>query len=94
MSRWISILLTLVTVLVCYLCFTHTHLVIRSICFLVAAFWLFVSWMLFDRIKLGDEWFQSQTGKAGAPGSVRACIFLGLAALGVGCVFGCCAFLL
>lgn len=88
MNRWISILLSLVTMLVCYLCFTHTQLVIRGICFLVAAIWLFISWwMLFDRIKLGDEWFQSHTGKAGFPGSVRACIVSGLAALSFAFIF-------
>jgi len=72
---------------VCYLCAAYTHVVIRIVCFLTGAFWLFVSWMFFDRIKLGNEWMQSHTGKAGFPGSVRACILLGLATLGIACVF-------
>jgi len=64
------------------------HLVIRGICFLVAAFYLLASWwVIFVRSKLGDDWFQSHTGKAAFPGSVRACVIFGLVALGIAAVF-------
>jgi hypothetical protein len=87
MNRGTIISLSVLAVLMCYLCFVHTHLVMRCVCFLAGAFWIFFAWMFFDRIKLGDQWFRSHTGKAGAPGSVRACILIGLGALGIACAF-------
>ena len=93
MNKRTNILLWVVTALILYFCVGYPRSVVRVTFFLVAVFWIFVSWwLLFDRIKLGDKWFKSHTGKAGFPGSVRACIVSGLVALGVACVFIFCGF--
>jgi hypothetical protein len=88
MKDWTFILGIIASLFVCYLCSAHTDVMIRVVCFIAAAFWICFSWMLFARTKLGDDWFWSHnTGKAGFPGSVRACIGFGLAAVLIGGVF-------
>ncbi|MDR3457070.1 MAG: hypothetical protein P4N60_06460 [Verrucomicrobiae bacterium] len=78
MKDWPSILCTGLSLLVCYLCFAYTDKVIRGMCLLVAIFFGFLTFCFFERIKLGDAFLQSHTGKAGFPGSIRACIGCGM----------------
>jgi hypothetical protein len=55
-------------------------------CFLIALVLAFISFSFFERIRLGDDFLKSHTGKAGFPGSVRACITCGMVTL-LGAVF-------
>jgi hypothetical protein len=68
MNRWTSILLLLVTVLVCYLCFAHTHLVIRGICFLVSIVLAIMAYCYFEHAVLfRDKWKTATSGKRRTP---------------------------
>ena len=67
-------------------CFAFHNIVIRVMCFLIAISLGFISFCFFERIRLGDAFLKSHTGKAGFPGSVRACIACGTVAL-MGAIF-------
>ena len=63
-----SISLLLVTVLVCYLCFAHTGLVIRGICFLASIFLAIMAFSYFEHaVVFRDKWKTATTGKRRTP---------------------------
>jgi hypothetical protein len=67
-------------------CIAFQNIVVRVLSFIIALFLAFMSFCFFERIKLGDDFLKSHTGKAGFPGSVRACITCGIVTL-AGAIF-------
>jgi hypothetical protein len=67
-------------------CITFQNIVVRVLSFIIALFLAFISFCFFERIRLGDDFLKSHTGKAGFPGSVRACITCGIVTL-IGAIF-------
>ena len=72
-----GLLYTLILVVLGVVCFAFSHLVVRVVSFLVAVLFGFLAFCFFERIKLGDSFLKSHTGKSGFPGSVKACIGYG-----------------
>lgn len=58
-------------------CFAFHHPVIRVVSFLMAVIAAFLAFSFFERVKLGNSFLKSHTGKSGYPGSVRACVAYG-----------------
>jgi hypothetical protein len=68
MSRRRDISLLVVTVLVCYLCFAHTSLVIRGICFLVSISLAIMAYCFFEHAVLfRHKWKTATSGKRRTP---------------------------
>jgi hypothetical protein len=68
MSRRTSISLLVVTVLVCYLCFAHTGLVVRGICFLASIFLAIMAYCFFEHAVLfREKWRTATSGKRRTP---------------------------
>ncbi len=87
-----GLLSTVILVLLGILCFAFTHLVVRVVSFLVAVPFGFLAFCFFERIKLGDSFLKSHTGKSGFPGSVKACIGYGTVLSIIASFFIYCAF--
>ncbi len=86
MKKSAFLLLLIVTLTVCYLCFTHIDKVIRGVCLLAAAVFGFLSFMFYERIFIrlkNKELFETATGKAAFPGSNRNCMIIGTAFLAI-----------
>jgi hypothetical protein len=63
-----SISLVLVTALVCYLCFAHTGLVIRGICFLASVSLAIMAFCYFEHaVVFRDKWKTATSGKRRTP---------------------------
>jgi 4-hydroxybenzoate polyprenyltransferase len=68
MNSRTSILLLVVTALVCYLCFAQTQLVIRGICFLVSIALAIMAYCYFEHAVLfRDKWQAATSGKRRTP---------------------------
>ena len=67
-------------------CIAFQNIVVRVLSFIIALFLAFISFCFFERIRLGDDFLKSHTGKAGFPGSARACITCGIVTL-IGAIF-------
>jgi hypothetical protein len=87
-----GLLYALILVVLGIVCFTFTHSVVRVASFLLAVPFGFLASCFFERIKLGDSFLKSHTGKAGFPGSVKACIGYGTVLSIIASFFIYCAF--
>jgi hypothetical protein len=68
MNKRTSISLLLVTVLVCYLCFAHTGLVIRVVCFLASVLLAIMAFCYFEHaVVFRDKWKTATSGKRRTP---------------------------
>jgi len=68
MNRRRDISLLMVTVLVCYLCFAHTSLVVRVVGFLVSIGLAIMAYCFFEHALLfRDKWKTATTGKRRTP---------------------------
>jgi hypothetical protein len=68
MNKWTSMSLLLVTVLVCYLCFAHTVLVVCGICFVVSVFLAVMAFFYFEHaVAFRDKWKTATSGKRRTP---------------------------
>ena len=62
------ILMSVVTVAVCYLCFTHTFLVIRGACFIASICMAIMAYCFFEHaILFRDKWQTATSGKRRTP---------------------------
>src|SRR6185369_15067867 len=61
----------------CWACYSSTKLIVRMMSFCLAVAFAFLAFCFFERIKLGDSFLESHTGKSGFPGPVKACIGYG-----------------
>jgi hypothetical protein len=86
-----NLLWILLFVLLAAACFTFHHAAIRVVSFLVAVVFGFLAFCFYERIKLGDSFLKSHTGKSGFPGSVKACIAYGTVLSSIAVFFVYCA---
>jgi hypothetical protein len=92
MKKSTVLVMLVVTLVICYLCFTHIDKVIRGLCVLLAAVFAFLSFMFYERIYVrlnNKELFETATGKAAFPGSIRNCVIIGTIFLAVAVLFAC-----
>jgi hypothetical protein len=85
-ALWILLFVVLATA-----CFAFHHAVIRVVSFLVAVPFAFFAFCFFERIKLGDSFLKSHTGKSGFPGPVKECIAYGTVLSSIAVFFVYCA---
>ena len=78
--------------LFCAACFSSTKLIVRGMSLFVAVAFAFIAFCFFERIKLGDAFLKSHTGKSGFPGSVKACVGGGTLMLSIAGFLVYCAF--